>query len=231
MKHILIVDDDTELCELLQEFFAAEELTTECVNDGVSAVEKVKDNTIDLVILDIMLPKMNGIEVLKEIRKFSKIPVIMLTAKGDEIDRILGLELGADDYIPKPFSPRELVARIRAVFRRAESVNANASRVFKIELNGVKLDSSTKEAFKEGVALSLTEVEFSILEQLMRAAGNVVERQELAFKVLGRRLTYDDRSLDVHMSNLRKKLGKNQSGTDLIKTIRGIGYLYVKPEN
>ena len=231
MKHILIVDDDTELCELLQEFFAAEELTTECVNDGVSAVEKVKDNTIDLVILDIMLPKMNGIEVLKEIRKFSKIPVIMLTAKGDEIDRILGLELGADDYIPKPFSPRELVARIRAVFRRAESVNTNANGVFKIELNGVKLDSSSKEAFKDGQLLSLTEVEFSILEQLMRTAGNVVERQELAFKVLGRRLTYDDRSLDVHMSNLRKKLGKNQSGTDLIKTIRGIGYLYVKPEN
>ena len=154
----------------------------------------------------------------------------MLTAKGDEIDRILGLELGADDYIPKPFSPRELVARIRAVFRRAESVNAN-NGITKIELNGVKIDSSLKEAFKDGAALSLTEVEFSILEQLMRAAGTVVERQDLAFKVLGRRLTYDDRSLDVHMSNLRKKLGKNQNGTDLIKTIRGIGYLYVKPED
>lgn len=230
MKRILIVDDDTELCELLQEYFTAEELASECVHDGVSAIEKVKESSSDLVILDIMLPKMNGIEALKEIRKISKIPVIMLTAKGDEIDRILGLELGADDYIPKPFSPRELVARIRAVFRRAESVNAN-NGITKIELNGVKIDSSLKEAFKDGAALSLTEVEFSILEQLMRAAGTVVERQDLAFKVLGRRLTYDDRSLDVHMSNLRKKLGKNQNGTDLIKTIRGIGYLYVKPED
>lgn len=230
MKRILIVDDDTELCELLQEYFTAEELASECVHDGVSAIEKVKESSSDLVILDIMLPKMNGIEALKEIRKISKIPVIMLTAKGDEIDRILGLELGADDYIPKPFSPRELVARIRAVFRRAESVNTN-NGITKIELNGVKIDSSLKEAFKDGAALSLTEVEFSILEQLMRAAGTVVERQDLAFKVLGRRLTYDDRSLDVHMSNLRKKLGKNQNGTDLIKTIRGIGYLYVKPED
>lgn len=231
MKRILIVDDDTELCELLQEYFSAEELASECVHDGLSAIDKVKESSSDLVILDIMLPKMNGIEALKEIRKISKIPVIMLTAKGDEIDRILGLELGADDYIPKPFSPRELVARIRAVFRRSETSNKNSSGTFKIELNSVKIDSSTKEVFKDGVALSLTEVEFSILEQLMRAAGNVVERQELAFKVLGRRLTYDDRSLDVHMSNLRKKLGKNQSGTDLIKTIRGIGYLYVKPED
>lgn len=230
MKHILIVDDDTELCELLQEYFAAEELTTECVHDGLSAIDKVKEASADLVILDIMLPKMNGIDALKEIRKISKVPVIMLTAKGDEIDRILGLELGADDYIPKPFSPRELVARIRAVFRRSESSTTNVNGTFKIELNGVKLDSSIKEAYKDGQLLSLTEVEFSILEQLMRNAGNVVERQDLAFKVLGRRLTYDDRSLDVHMSNLRKKLGKNQSGNDLIKTIRGIGYLYVKPE-
>ena len=177
-----------------------------------------------------MLPEMNGLDLLKEVRKTSKIPVIMLTAKGDEIDRVLGLELGADDYIPKPFSPRELVARIRAVFRRLE-ITANKNKDnYKIELNGVILDSSTKSVAKDGQNLSLTEVEFSLLEQLMRSAGNVVERQDLALKVLGRRLTYDDRSLDVHMSNLRKKLG-NQGGNDLIKTIRGIGYLYVKPEN
>ena len=231
MKHILIVDDDTELCELLQEYFTAEDLTSESIHDGKLALDRLKNDDIDLVILDIMLPGMNGLDVLKEIRKFSKVPVIMLTAKGDEIDRILGLELGADDYIPKPFSPRELVARIKAVFRRSEAVISKTAGNTKIELNGVILDSSTKEATKDGQLLSLTEVEFSILEQLMKSAGNVVERQELAFKVLGRRLTYDDRSLDVHMSNLRKKLGKNQSGADLIKTIRGIGYLYVKPEN
>ena len=233
MKHILIVDDDTELCELLQEYFSAEELTSECIHDGKKALDILNNNSsgFDLVILDIMLPGMNGIDVLKEIRNSSKIPVIMLTAKGDEIDRVLGLELGADDYIPKPFSPRELVARIKAVFRRFDGVLTKSNENVKIELNGVSINSSIKEATKDGQLLSLTEVEFSILEYLMRCAGTVVERQDLASKVLGRRLTYDDRSLDVHMSNLRKKLGKNQNGADLIKTIRGIGYLYVKPEN
>ena len=231
MKHILIIDDDTELCELLQEYFTAEKLASEAVNDGISGLNSVKSGSYDLVILDVMLPEMNGLDVLKEIRKFSKIPVIMLTAKGDEIDRVLGLELGADDYIPKPFSPRELVARIKAVFRRIELNTGLSKESFKIEMNGVILDSSIKEVTKDGQNIPLTEVEFSLLEQLIRSAGIVVERQDLAFKVLGRRLTYDDRSLDVHMSNLRKKLGKNQSGNDLIKTIRGIGYLYVKPEN
>ena len=230
MRRILIVDDDTELCELLQEYLTAEELSSESVHDGLSGLNKIKNESFDLVILDIMLPEMNGLDLLKEVRKTSKIPVIMLTAKGDEIDRVLGLELGADDYIPKPFSPRELVARIRAVFRRLEITASKNKDNYKIELNGVILDSSTKSVAKDGQNLSLTEVEFSLLEQLMRSAGNVVERQDLALKVLGRRLTYDDRSLDVHMSNLRKKLG-NQGGNDLIKTIRGIGYLYVKPEN
>lgn len=230
MKHILIVDDDTELCELLQEFFSAEKLCSECAHDGISALDKIKSGEFDLVILDIMLPEINGLDVLKEVRRFSKIPVIMLTAKGDEIDRILGLELGADDYLPKPFSPRELVARIRAVFRRLEITASTEKENHKVELNGVALDSSTKTASKNGQTLTLTEVEFSILEQLMRSAGTVVERQDLAFKVLGRRLTYEDRSLDVHMSNLRKKLGNNQNGSEIIKTIRGIGYLYVRPE-
>ncbi len=230
MRKILIIDDDTELCELLQEYLTAEELTSESVNDGVSGLNKIKNGNYDLAILDIMLPEMNGLDVLKEVRSFSKIPVIMLTAKGDEVDRVVGLELGADDYIPKPFSPRELVARIRAVFRRLD-MSANKSKDSnRVELNGVILDSSTKTVSKDGQNLSLTEVEFSLLEQLMHSAGNVVERQDLALKVLGRKLTYDDRSLDVHMSNLRRKLGNNQ-GNDLIKTIRGIGYLYVKPEN
>lgn len=231
MRKILIIDDDTELCELLQEYFTAEKLASESVNDGKTGLDKVKNSCFDLVILDVMLPEMNGLDVLKEIRKFSKIPVIMLTAKGDEIDRVLGLELGADDYIPKPFSPRELVARIKAVFRRLEINTTPNKDNYLIELNGVILDSSTKVVNKDNQNLPLTEVEFSLLEQLMRSAGNVVERQDLALKVLGRRLSYDDRSLDVHISNLRKKLGKNKSGNDLIKTIRGIGYLYVKPEN
>ncbi len=230
MRKILIIDDDTELCELLQEYLTAEELASDSVNDGVSGLNKIKNGNYDLAILDIMLPEMNGLDVLKEVRSFSKIPVIMLTAKGDEVDRVVGLELGADDYIPKPFSPRELVARIRAVFRRLDMTASKSKDSYKVELNGVILDSSTKTVSKDGQYLSLTEVEFSLLEQLMHSAGNVVERQDLALKVLGRKLTYDDRSLDVHMSNLRRKLGNNQ-GNDLIKTIRGIGYLYVKPEN
>ena len=233
MKNILIVDDDTELCELLQEFFSEEKLSSECAHNGTKALEKIKSGEFNLVILDVMLPEINGLDVLKEIRKFSKIPVIMLTAKGDEIDIILGLELGADDYLPKPFSPRELVARIKALFRRIDATEMAIEKEIrhKIELNGVILDSSTRSASKDGQILPLTEVEFSILEQLMRNAGVVVERQDLAFKVLGRRLTYEDRSLDVHMSNLRKKLGCNTSDNEIIKTIRGIGYIYVKQES
>lgn len=154
----------------------------------------------------------------------------MLTAKGDEVDRILGLELGSDDYLPKPFSPRELVARIRAVFRRlgnAEEQSVKPDSI-RLEIADIFIESSTRTATKNGSDLALTEVEFSILENLMRAAGTVVERQELALKVLGRRLSYDDRSLDVHMSNLRRKLGTIADDKERIKTIRGVGYLYVR---
>ena len=154
----------------------------------------------------------------------------MLTAKGDEVDRILGLELGSDDYLPKPFSPRELVARIKAVFRRLGNADEQSVKPdsLKIEIADIFIESSTRTATRNGSDLALTEVEFSILESLMRAAGTVVERQELALKVLGRRLSYDDRSLDVHMSNLRRKLGTIAEEKERIKTIRGVGYLYVR---
>lgn len=231
MKRILIIDDDTELCELLQEYLSAEKFETFCTHTGVAGLEKTRNDNYDLVILDVMLPELNGLEVLKSIRSFSKIPVIMLTAKGDEVDRILGLELGADDYLPKPFSPRELVARIKAVFRRlSPEVSDQTKEPFHVEIAEIYIESNTRTATRAGVNLGLTEVEFSILENLMRAAGSVVERQDLAVKVLGRRLSYDDRSLDVHMSNLRRKLGPTADEKDRIKTIRGVGYLYVKPE-
>ncbi|MBU1106065.1 MAG: response regulator transcription factor [Candidatus Riflebacteria bacterium] len=231
MKQILIIDDDTELCELLAEYLSSEKFEPTCVYDGKSGLDRAINGQFDLVILDIMLPEMNGLEVLKNLRSSSNIPVIMLTARGDEVDRILGLELGADDYLPKPFSPRELIARIRAVFRRLtpsqdDSGDKDSGR---IKIADIKLETATRSAEKSGVSLGLTEVEFSILEQLMRSAGTIVERQLLAEKVLGRRLTYDDRSLDVHMSNLRKKLGYS-NGNELIRTIRGTGYLYVKTE-
>ncbi len=229
MKQILIIDDDYELCELLAEYLTSEKFEPTCVHNGRSGLATALSGRHDLIILDVMLPEMNGLDVLKNLRVESNTPVIMLTARGDEVDRILGLELGADDYLPKPFSPRELVARIRAVFRRLtpafeENGNKEPGR---IEIADICIESATRTAEKNGVSLGLTEVEFAILEQLMRSAGNVVERQMLAEKVLGRRLTYDDRSLDVHMSNLRKKIGQ---GNECIRTIRGTGYLYVRPE-
>jgi len=229
MKHILIIDDDNELCELLAEYLTSEKFEPTCTHNGKTGLDKALSGEFDLIILDIMLPEMNGLDVLKNLRSQINTPVIMLTARGDEVDRILGLELGADDYLPKPFSPRELVARIRAVFRRLtlSSEEGGDKSSGRIEIADICVDSASRTAEKGGVSLGLTEVEFAILEQLMRAAGNVVERQMLAEKVLGRRLTYDDRSLDVHMSNLRKKIG---NGNEAIRTIRGTGYLYVRPE-
>jgi two-component system response regulator CpxR len=231
MKQILIIDDDSELCELLAEYLISEKFAATSIHNGRLGLDAALNGKFDLIILDVMLPEMSGLEVLKQFRVSSNIPVIMLTARGDEVDRILGLELGADDYLPKPFSPRELVARIRAVFRRlTTALEGNGEREsVRIEIGDICLESGSRSALKSGENLNLTEVEFSILEQLMLGAGSVVERQALAEKVLGRRLAYDDRSLDVHMSNLRRKIGHG-NGNDCIRTIRGTGYLYVRPE-
>jgi two-component system response regulator CpxR len=229
---ILIIDDDTELCELLTEFLGSEKYETSCIHNGLQGLKKAQSESFDLIILDVMLPEMNGLDVLKNLRPAVNTPVIMLTARGDEIDRIIGLELGADDYLPKPFSPRELVARIKAIARRAANPPENQNREpARIEISDICIETATRTALKGGTPLALTEVEFSILEHLMRTAGNIIERQDLAQKVLGRRLTYDDRSLDVHMSNLRKKVGNSVGNHERIKTIRGVGYLYVRSDN
>lgn len=232
MKKILIIDDDVELCTLVDEYLNSEGFETEMVHDGAAAIEKVAAQKFDLITLDVMLPTVNGIEVLKSIRKTSNVPVIMLTARGDEIDRILGLELGADDYLPKPFSPRELVARIKAIFRRTEKNGSTpvAHENSKLVVADIQLDSNTRVVLQNDSPVAFTEVEFSILEILLMNAGNVVDRQELAVKSLGRKLDYFDRSLDVHMSNLRKKLGHHVGELERIKTIRGVGYLYVRPD-
>lgn len=231
MNKILIIDDDIELCELLSEFFATEKISAESIHNGKSGLEAAKSGVFDLIVLDIMLPEMNGLDVLKNLRQVSQTPVIMLTARGEEVDRVLGLELGADDYLAKPFSPRELVARIRAIIRRLQN-SLHSDELHeqpRYQIADIQLEVSTRTVMRNGELLSLTEVEFSILEQLMRTAGTVIERQELAQKVLGRRLSYDDRSLDVHMSNLRRKLGHYAGELERIKTIRGVGYLYVRP--
>lgn len=226
MNSILIIDDDRELCELLEQYLSAEDFRIEKAYNGRDGLHAALRNEHDLVILDVMLPQLNGLELLAQLRQQSDIPVIMLSARGEESDRVNGLELGADDYLAKPFSPRELAARIRAIFRRSPSSDAGRGSLIKVA--DISLDMSARTAWLNDEVVSLTEVELGLLEKLLLSVGQVVSRQELAQKVLGRKLSYDDRSLDVHMSNLRKKLGPINGSADRIRTVRGVGYLYVK---
>ena len=219
MAELLLIDDDEELCELLIDYLGQEGFGVEAVHDGEAGLARL--STHHLVVLDVMLPGMNGFEVLRRLRERSSVPVLMLTARGDDIDRIIGLEMGADDYLPKPFNPRELLARLRAIHRRAEGAGTPGA----IRLGDVDLDPATRVARRAGLPLALTSVEFTLLEMLMRAAGRAVTRDALAERVLGRPWSPYDRSIDVHVSNLRRKLGESE-GRDLIKTIRGVGYQY-----
>lgn len=228
-NRILVIDDDAELCELLAEYLAQEGFAVESANDGNAGLERALSGAHALVVLDVMLPGMNGFEVLRRIREQSRIPVLMLTARGNEVDRIVGLEMGADDYLPKPFNPRELVARIRAVKRRAVSAAEApdaSSRPERVSVGDVELEPETRVVRRAGKVVELTSVEFSLLEALLRSAGKVVPREELARAVLGRKLSSYDRSIDVHVSSLRRKLGRRVGPMERIKNIRGIGYQY-----
>jgi DNA-binding response OmpR family regulator len=226
---ILIIDDDTELCELITEYLEDEGLDVDSVHDGVAGVERCLSNEPDLVILDVMLPGLGGFAVLSKIRETSKVPVIMLTARGEEVDRIVGLEMGADDYLPKPFNPRELVARIRAILRRTAGTAGAGEESAMIVIDDLEMDIGSRRVSCSLGDVDLTGAEFAVLETLVRAAGTVVSRDELSRRALGRRASAFDRSLDVHLSNLRKKLGQLPGGGERIKTVRGVGYLYVKP--
>jgi two-component system response regulator CpxR len=226
---ILIIDDDTELCELVTEYLEDEGLDVDSVHDGVAGVERCRTGEPDLVILDVMLPGLGGFAVLAKIRETSKVPVIMLTARGEEVDRIVGLEMGADDYLPKPFNPRELVARIRAILRRTTGIVEPGVESAVISVEDLEMDIGSRQVRCSSGEVDLTGAEFAVLETLVRAAGTVVSRDELSRRALGRRSSAFDRSLDVHLSNLRKKLGPLPGGGERIKTIRGVGYLYVKP--
>ncbi len=220
---ILLIDDDAELCSLLSEFLKREGFSVECVHEGHRGLEKALQPGVDLVVLDVMLPGIDGFEILRRLRQQSKVPVIMLTARGEDVDRIIGLELGADDYLPKPFNPRELAARIRAILRRYEPrPEATSGR---LEVNGVVLDPGTREVFSNGKRVDLTTFEFDILELLMRSAGRVLSRDALMEKFYNRKATAFDRSIDMHISHLRKKL---ERGENLIKTIRGVGYQFCR---
>ena len=220
---ILIVDDDTELTDLLVQYLEPEGFNVVCVHDGESAVKKALNQVFDAVILDVMLPRLNGFEVLKAIREHRETPVLMLTARGDDIDRIVGLEIGADDYLPKPCNPRELVARLRAILRRTQKIPTQRPI---IEHQGIIVDCSKRQVTFQNEIMDLTNAEFNILEMLIKSPGQAFSKEELTEYALGRKYTAYDRSIDVHISNLRNKLGDNQHGEPLVKTVRGFGYMF-----
>jgi DNA-binding response OmpR family regulator len=232
LPEILVIDDDAELCELLTELFAQEGYAVESSGDGRAGLVRAQAKAYAVVVLDIMLPSLNGFEVLTRLRQGSPeqhadVPVIMLTAKGEDVDRIVGLEMGADDYLPKPFNPRELVARVRAIHRRAGGARKADAASPALVVDDLELLPSARIVRVAGANVDLTTAEYDLLEVLVRQAGNVVARDELARVVLGRRLSAYDRAIDMHVSNLRKKLGEGPSG-ERIKTVRNAGYILAK---
>lgn len=231
MTRILLIDDDIELGELLSEYMASEGFVVEVATDGEEGLKKALSGDFVLILLDVMLPGINGFEVLRRLRSITAVPVLMLTARGDEVDRIVGLEMGADDYLPKPFHSRELVARIRAVLRRSSSKapSSTSPPAKHVKLGDLEMDLGTWEVTRQGQPVDLTAVEFKLLELLLRNAGRILSREELAVSVLGRPLSPFDRSIDVHVSKLRKKLGRESEGAERIKSVRNAGYVYVLP--
>ncbi len=223
MDRVLIVDDDVQLCRLLAERLTSEGFTIEAVNEGIRGLERALSMEHALVVLDLMLPGMGGLDVLRRLRAKSPVPVLILTARGEDIDRILGLEIGADDYVPKPFNPRELIARMRAILRRT---SPTATTTGPLVVGDLRLDPRAREVWLHDVHLNLTSVEFTLLEILLREAGRVMTREQLTDAVLGRKLGPFDRVIDVHVSNVRKKLGASEHGPR-IKSVRGSGYLFV----
>ena len=235
MDTILVIDDDRDLCDLLGEYLKPEGFEVETAYDGDKGLEKALAGRYSIVILDVMLPGRNdGYGVLKQIRSRASMPVLMLTARGDDVDRIVGLEMGADDYLAKPFNPRELLARIRAILRRsgheAKEISTGRPSV-RYRVGDVEMDTGTRAVARDGKPVDLTGVEFGLLEMMLLKAGRTVTREELTRRVLGRPLAPYDRSVDVHVSKLRKKLGPDSSGAERIKSIRGSGYIYVLPRS
>ncbi len=219
---ILLIDDDRELCQLLATYLSEEGFALEARHDYASGLERTRSDTHAMAVLDVMLEGRSGLDLLRELRTFSDLPVLMLTARGNDIDRIVGLEMGADDYLAKPFNPRELVARIRAILRRPVSMR----RIRVISEGELTIDVAARSVTMDGVEIEVTTTEFALLEILVRHAGTVVSRETLSRAVLDRSFSPFDRSLDVHVSHLRKKLA-DRSPHLRIKTVRNHGYLYV----
>ena len=228
MNSILLIDDDFELGELLQEYLSMEGFQLTAVQDGETGLTEALSGKYNLILLDVMLPKLNGFEVLRKLRAESNVPVIMLTARGESVDLGLGLEHGADDYIPKPYHHHELVARIKALFRRIElSSDVTPQLSSELHVGDIALNPTTRTASLDGVELQITGAEFGVLQCLMEHVGELVDKDTLSIAALGRPLMAYDRSIDMHVSNLRKKLGKRDDDSDWIKTVRSRGYLLV----
>jgi len=225
MLKVLLIDDDQELCQLLGEYLNTEGFSVDMAHDGQVALDLALNNDYAAIVLDVMLPIRNGFEVLKSIRQRHQTPVLMLTAKGDTVDRVIGLEIGADDYLSKPCDPRELVARIRAILRRAAPKEASAPNIERLTSGKLSLHLGTRSVTWEAQDVPLTGTEFSVLEILVRRAGQVISKDEMTEQALNRKLTPYDRSIDVHVSNIRKKINAAGSTKDLIINVRGAGYM------
>ncbi|MEM9291799.1 MAG: response regulator transcription factor [Acidobacteriota bacterium] len=223
MPKVLLIDDDVELCSMHREYLEVEGFQVEIAFDGERGVEAAASTQPDIVVLDVMMPGIDGVETLRRIRSTSSVPVLMLTARGDDVDRIVGLELGADDYVPKPCTPRELVARLRAILRRS-APESRLDEKLPVEVGALRVVPTQRLASWRGEALELTSSELNLLEELARHVGRVVSKEDLSQRALGRKLTRYDRSIDVHISNLRTKLGELPDGRSPIQTVRGIGY-------
>jgi len=230
VSRVLLVDDDTELTEMLTQYLVTEGFDVASAPDGETALAKTRSAEFDLMVLDVMMPRKNGFDVLRELRAHSLIPVLMLTARDEDVDSIVGLELGADDYLSKPCNPRVLVARIRAILRRAGITNdvSGNEAPQTLTLGDLEMQTGTRRVLCGGKYVVMTSTEYSVLEGLLRAAGHVVSKTDLSEHALGRKLTRYDRSLDMHVSNLRRKLGTLPNGEERIKTVRGVGYQYTR---
>lgn len=229
MIRLLLADDDKELCEMLGKYLVGEGFAVDVAHDGEEALMKALSGHYDLIVLDVMMPLLNGFDVLRELRRKSLIPVLMLTARDGDVDSIVGIELGADDYLPKPCNPRVLVARIRAILRRAgREPDERGGIESDLRVGDVELQRGTRRVLQEGRQIELTSTEYSVLTVLLGNAGRVVSKEALSEQALGRKLTRYDRSLDMHISNLRRKLGPLQKGEERIQTVRGVGYLYAR---
>jgi DNA-binding response OmpR family regulator len=230
VSRILLADDDVELTEMLTQYLGGEGFAVETAHDGEAALAKARRGGFDLMVLDVMMPRKNGFDVLRELRASSLMPVLMLTARDEDVDSIVGLELGADDYLPKPCNPRVLVARIRAILRRAGTSEGGAGSEVPetLVLGDLEMHAGTRRVTCGGQPVTMTSTEYSVLEVLLREAGHVVSKTELSERALGRKLTRYDRSLDMHVSSLRRKLGTLPGGEERIKTVRGVGYQYTR---